>query len=193
MKLPDADLIRLNGINCTLARDKLYKEPEYFAVQSMGKRFEKFQNSTSQINTLENEYYSEYLSSRKGGEKNKILVIEDRDKSRNDLCSILQSEFQIIEAKDSNTAIELAYSELPDLIICELLMPTINGYGVIASLCHSTATSNIPLLLITAHLGQSDDSSRILSIFDRETVEPLTKEKLLDAVRDRLGIAIDRK
>ena len=186
MKLP-------NKINCALARDKLDKHPIYSADRITEKRFKAIKNSISQVNILDYEYYSEYLYSLKNRGTNKILLIEDRDKNRDYLCSILQSaNFEVIEAKDSKTAIKLAYSEVPDLIICELLMPIISGYGVIASLCHSTVTSEIPFLFMTAHLEQSD-GSKILSIFDLETVEPLTKEKLLEAVSDRLGIAIDRR
>lgn len=194
MKLPDADLIHLNGINCNLARDKLDKKPNFSAVYSVEKLSRTIKNSIPELNTLGSEYRSEYLCPKKNREKPKILVVEDRDNNRDYLCSILQSKnFQVIEAKDSNTAIELAYSEVPDLIICELLMPIINGYGVISSLCHSTTTSDIPLLFITAHFKQNSLSSKILLIKDQETIEPLTKEKLLKAIQDRLNMAINQK
>lgn len=190
--IPYVDLIHPNGINCILARDKLNEEHKYSDPQSTANLFETIKKPISELNTLENEYDSEYLSSRKDRKKHKILVVEDRDKNRNYLCSILQTEnFQVIEAEDSDTAIKLAYSEVPDLIICELLMPIVNGYDVIASLCHSKVISDILLLFITAHL-QSDDS-KILSIFNRQTIELLTKEKLLKTIYERLDIAIKQK
>ncbi len=187
MKTIDTDLIHPNGINCIFARDKLDKNPDCSSPSDADKLFETIKSSIPQINTVENEYYSKYLSFQKGKEKNKILVVEDRDEKRDYLCSILHSaNFQVIEAKDSDAAIRLAYSEVPDLIICELLMPIVSGYGVIASLCHSTVTSNIPVLFITAHFEQTDISSGILLFKDRETIELLTKEKLLEVISDKL-------
>lgn len=186
MKTIDTDLIHANGINCIFARDKLDRNPDYSSPGDADKLFETIKNSIPQINIVDNEDYSKYLSFRKDKGKSKILVVEDRDRKRDYLCSILQyANFQVIEAKDSDTAIRLAYSEVPDLIICELLMPIVSGYGVIASLCHSTVTSNIPVLFITAHFEQTDISSGILLFKDRETIELMTKEKLPEAISDR--------
>ena len=136
-----------------------------------------------ETNILENNYRSEFLSANRKGGKLKILVIEDRDDSRNYICSMLRTEnFQVIEAKETCTAIRLAHAEIPDLIICELMMPIVNGYGVADLLCHSTITGNMLLLFITAHYKQTKVNSEIFLVSDREEIEPLTKEKLLRAV-----------
>ncbi|MEL6578553.1 MAG: response regulator [Cyanobacteria bacterium J06621_12] len=124
-----------------------------------------------------------YLSNHELSKKPKILVIEDRDDSLDCICLMLETEnFQVIKAKDSATAIQLARTEIPDLIICELMMPKINGYGIVDSLCHSTITANILLLFITAHHQRTKISSEIFLISDRQAIESLTKEKLLKAI-----------
>lgn len=141
-----------------------------------------------ETNILENNYESKYLSSNREGRKLKILVIEDQDDSRNYICTMLRTEnFQVFEAKDTRTAIRLAQANVPDLIICELMMPVSDGYGVVDSLCHSTITGNMLLLFITAHHQRTRIGSEIFLVSDREQIEPLTKKRLLEAINRRVN------
>ena len=115
----------------------------------------------------------------------KILVIEDNDLSRDRLCQILRGEnTQVIEARDSKTGIELAKREVPDLIVCEMMMPEIDGYGIKYLLQNSQVTQKIPLLFITTHTGQRLESEIVLIINER--IESVNKEKFLDEIVNKL-------
>lgn len=141
-----------------------------------------------ETNILENNYESKYLSSNREGRKLKILVIEDRDDSRNYICTMLRTEnFQVFEAKDTRTAIRLAQVNVPDLIICELMMPVIDGHGIVDSLCHSTIAGNMLLLFIRAHHQKTKIGSQTFLVSDRQEIEPLTKKRLLEAINRRVN------
>ena len=138
-------------------------------------------------NLLEKNYQPDYFQSLQKRVGLKILIIEDDDLSRARLGKILHTQnFQVIEAKDSNTGIKLAKAELPNLIICELMMPIMDGYGVMYWLRHSNITQKIPLLFITTHLEQTNMSSKRILITEKDKIEPVTREKLLEAITNKL-------
>lgn len=144
-----------------------------------------------ELNTLENNYQPEQVKSKQVGIKLKILVVEERDEIRNRVSSILRREnFQVIEAKDSDTALKLAQSQLPDLVICELIMPIIHGYDIAHLLKESAITAQIPFLFITTFFAENNADSRIILITDAATIKPLTTETLLTAIKQRIDVAI---
>ena len=117
----------------------------------------------------------------------KILVIEDDDSSRARLSKMLcGKDIQVIEAKESRAGVKLAKSLVPDLVICEMMMPEIDGYGVKFLLQHSRFTEKIPLLFITTHAEQSDCNSETILLTNNNKIEPVTREKLCDAIADKL-------
>ena len=64
----------------------------------------------------------------------KILVIEDNEEVRENIAEILElSEFEVIQARDGKEGVTLAFSGFPDLIICDIMMPELDGYGVFTS------------------------------------------------------------
>ena len=124
----------------------------------------------------------------------KILVIEDDDSSRDRLCKMLRSkDTQVIEAKESRAGIKLAKSLFPDLVICELMMPEIDGYGIKYFLQYSRITEKIPLLFITTHTKQSDRDSETILIVEKGKIKPVNKEKFLDAIAQRRRSLIANK
>lgn len=138
-------------------------------------------------NLLEKNYQPDYFQSLQKRVGLKILIIENDDLSRKCLGKMLRTQnFQVIEAKDSNTGIKLAKSELPNLIICELMMPIIDGYGVMYWLQHSRITQKIPLLFITTHLEQTNMSSKRILITEKDKIKLVTREKLLEAITNKL-------
>ncbi|MBE9046863.1 response regulator [Pleurocapsales cyanobacterium LEGE 10410] len=119
----------------------------------------------------------------------KILVIENNDSSRDRLCQILRDEnIQVIEARDSMTGIELAKRAVPDLIVCEMMMPKIDGYGIKCLLQNSQLTQKIPLLFITTPTGQTLESEIVL-IAKKDRNESVNKEKFLDAIANKLVLS----
>lgn len=80
-----------------------------------------------------------------------ILVIEDERIIREELVDILTFEgYMASGAGDGETGLELAQQQLPDLVICDILLPGINGYEVLQQLKAIPETAHIPLMFLTA-------------------------------------------
>jgi two-component system, sensor histidine kinase and response regulator len=81
----------------------------------------------------------------------KILVIEDEPQIRENIQEILQlSNFDAISAPNGVEGLELAQHQMPDLIICDIMMPELDGFSVLQALRHIRSTANIPLIFLTA-------------------------------------------
>src|SRR4029077_1723576 len=81
----------------------------------------------------------------------KILVIEDESEMRRNLMAILRLErFHPLAAENGQIGVELAKKEKPDLILCDVMMPKLDGYGVIAALRASAETVAIPFIFLSA-------------------------------------------
>jgi len=82
--------------------------------------------------------------------KYKILVVDDEDEVREMLRRILRfSDFQVIEARDGQEAVDMAHSEKPDLITLDIMMPGKDGVRVCEELKQDEATRQIPILVVT--------------------------------------------
>lgn len=117
----------------------------------------------------------------------KILVIEDEELIRNLICDLLSiKDFKVIEAEDGLQGIKLANAELPDLIICDILMPELDGYNVLKQLQSQPSTSVIPFIFLTAK-GTKEDFRQGMNLgADDYLTKPFTEEELLGAVTTRL-------
>jgi CheY-like chemotaxis protein len=87
----------------------------------------------------------------------KILVIEDEPEMRRNLTTILRPEkFHPLPAENGRIGVALAKKEKPDLILCDVMMPELDGYGVIAALRSDPETVRVPLVFLTAK-GEKPD------------------------------------
>ena len=87
----------------------------------------------------------------------KILVIEDEPEMRRNLTTVLRLEkFHPLPAENGRVGVELAKKEKPDLILCDVMMPELDGYGVIAALRADAETVAIPFIFLTAK-GEKPD------------------------------------
>ncbi|HWZ02811.1 MAG TPA: response regulator [Mucilaginibacter sp.] len=80
-----------------------------------------------------------------------ILVIEDNADIRENTCELLELEgYKVVTAINGNEGISLAKEELPDVILCDIMMPEANGYEVCIALKDNPSTSSIPFIFISA-------------------------------------------
>jgi len=87
----------------------------------------------------------------------KILVIEDEPEMRRNLTTILRLEkFHPLAAENGHVGIELAKKEKPDLILCDVMMPKLDGHGVLKALRDDPNTVTIPFIFLTAK-GEKGD------------------------------------
>ncbi len=117
----------------------------------------------------------------------KILVIEDEPEMRRNLATILRLEkFQPFTAENGRIGVELAKKELPDVILCDVMMPELDGHGVLQALRADAATAAIPFIFLTAK-GEREDLRAGMNLgADDYLTKPVAKVELLKAIAARL-------
>lgn len=118
----------------------------------------------------------------------KILIIEDDAMIRQTITEILQSEeFTVITANNGKQGLQRATQELPHLILCDVMMPELNGYEVLEVLRRNQTTATIPLIFLTA-LADRKDTRRGMELgADDYLIKPCDADELLKAVETRLN------
>jgi DNA-binding NarL/FixJ family response regulator len=117
----------------------------------------------------------------------KILVIEDEPDMRRNLTTILRLEkFLPLPAENGSIGLELAKKERPDLILCDVMMPELDGYGVITALRANADTAAIPFIFLTAKGEKPDIRAGMNLGADDYLTKPVAKSDLLSAIRSRL-------
>ncbi len=117
----------------------------------------------------------------------KILIIEDDSSVRQNIVDLLSEEgYQIYEAGDGFTGIELAKKYLPNLIISDIMMPSIDGYGVLEELHKFKSTQAIPFIFLSAQADKIDVRQGMNAGADDYLTKPYKAEDLLNAIKSRL-------
>ena len=123
---------------------------------------------------------------------NKILVIEDEPEMRRNLATILQLEhYQPLTAENGRLGLQLASKERPDLILCDVMMPELDGYGVLQALQQDPALALIPFIFLTAKGEKQDRRSGMNLGADDYLTKPVAKADLLRAIANRLRRSAD--
>jgi len=99
----------------------------------------------------------------KEAKKNSILIVDDEKSNIMTLTHILSQSYTIYASKDGQDAIEAANEYLPDIILLDIIMPGIDGYGVLEALKSSEKTKMIPVIFITG-LSSAEDEKKGLSL-----------------------------
>ena len=117
----------------------------------------------------------------------RILIIEDTESILDDIKLILSLEsYDVLEARDGQQGLDIAFKHLPDLIICDIMMPILDGYGVLNNLRLNHATASIPFIFLTAKSSKEDLRKGMISGADDYITKPFTSEELVEAVKTRL-------
>ena len=123
-----------------------------------------------------------------------ILVIEDEAQTREIFLRCLKFEkFKGISAENGSTRISLATQHQPDLVVCDIMMPDMNGYEVLTSLRENDVTASIPFIFLTAKVTMSDLRQGMTLGADDYLTKPCTVETFLDAIASRLRRQADFK
>jgi signal transduction histidine kinase len=117
----------------------------------------------------------------------KILIIDDDELVCEMIASSLQLEgFETIRALDGTKGVEAAYTHLPDLIVCDIVMPNLDGYGTLKALRENPATAMIPFIFLTGQSTKSDVRLGMVSGADDFLTKPIMIGDLVAAIRARL-------
>ena len=117
----------------------------------------------------------------------KILVIEDEPEMRRNITSLLRYyDYEPIAAKNGRVAVEMARREKPDLILCDVMMPELDGYGVLHALQSDASLARIPFIFLTAK-GEKDDLRSGMNLgADDYLTKPVVNAELVRAIESRL-------
>ncbi|NES95732.1 MAG: response regulator [Desertifilum sp. SIO1I2] len=119
--------------------------------------------------------------------KLKILVIEDEELVRENLLEILEvNNFEVIAAINGEEGLQKAQESLPDIIICDIMMPDLDGYTVLTELQKDPLTEMIPFIFLTAKTERDDQRLAMELGADDYIIKPCTVTELLSAIAIRL-------
>jgi two-component system, sensor histidine kinase and response regulator len=116
-----------------------------------------------------------------------LLVIEDEAPLRANLVRILSAEgYRVIAAADGEEGIRRVREDRPDLVICDILMPLVDGFGVLAALRSQPETAALPFIFLTASADKENLARGLRSGANAYVTKPFKIADLLAAVRRRL-------
>lgn len=116
-----------------------------------------------------------------------ILVIEDNQEMAENISSILElADYRALSATNGKIGVELAQQHLPDLILCDVMMPELDGYGVLHILNKNPETSSIPFIFLTAKADKSDFRAGMNLGADDYITKPFDGFDLLKVIEIRL-------
>ena len=125
----------------------------------------------------------------------KILVIEDQIDVRENIDAILELEgYQVVMAEDGEIGVEMATLHQPDLILCDVMMPKLDGFGVVQALRQNPITSTIPLIFLTAKADRLSLRQGMDLGADDYLTKPFTLDELINAVIGKsVGFILETK
>jgi signal transduction histidine kinase/DNA-binding response OmpR family regulator len=117
-------------------------------------------------------------------EENILLIIEDNTDLRQYICSVFEQDYQILEAIDGQDGIEKALKFIPDIVVCDLMMPHLDGFGFCKLLKSDETTSHIPVVMLTAKANIESKIEGFELGADDYLTKPFNKEELLVRVNN---------
>lgn len=127
------------------------------------------------LNELNEEHYS-------NERKPDILIVEDNDDLRRFLTKELSKKYNILEAEDGKTGIDLSFSAIPDLIVSDILMPQQNGIDLCKTVKSDFRTCHIPVILLTAKTTIGDQIEGIATGADAYITKPFNLQYLITQI-----------
>ena len=117
----------------------------------------------------------------------KVLIIEDNVDIRENIVEILElSGYTTFAANNGKTGVELAIKNLPDIILCDIMMPDLDGYGVLFMLNKHPETAATPFIFLTAKAERIDVRKGMEMGADDYLTKPFDDMELLSAIESRL-------
>lgn len=117
----------------------------------------------------------------------KILVVEDDKDVRQNICDLLEAEkYHVVTAKNGLEALEVLQDYFPDLIICDVMMPEMNGHELLEKIATIVNYASIPFVFLTAKADPYDHRDGMNLGADDYLTKPFTREQLLSVISARL-------
>jgi len=121
-----------------------------------------------------------------------ILVIDDKEDIRNLIKVVLNNYgFDVIEADNGRNGVQMLHEQKPDLVVCDINMPDMDGYQTLGAVRESSTTAPIPFILMTGLVSRDGFRRGMANGADDYLVKPFTTNELIDAVMSRLSRQTD--
>jgi len=119
-----------------------------------------------------------------------ILIIEDDAALRENTAELLElSNYNVITAPNGKIGIDLALSDMPDIVVCDIMMPEVDGYGVLEALSKDPKTTQIPFIFLSARTEHKEIRKGMDMGADDYLTKPFEEEELISAIESRLAKA----
>lgn len=117
----------------------------------------------------------------------KILIIEDNTEVRDNISEILElANYEVFTAENGKEGVVIAMKEKPDLILCDVMMPVLDGYGVLHLLKKNDVLNNTPFVFMSAKADKTDVRKGMDLGADDYLTKPFEETELLNAIETRL-------
>lgn len=121
---------------------------------------------------------------------NTILLIEDDVVLRENTAELLElSNYKVITAPNGRSGLEAAKNNLPDIIVCDIMMPELDGYGVLGQLSKNENTKHIPFIFLSAKTERKDVRKGMDMGADDYITKPFEEDELISAIQSRMAKA----
>lgn len=118
----------------------------------------------------------------------RILIIEDDTVLRENIAELLSlAQYEVFIASDGKKGVTIAKQQIPDVIICDIMMPELDGYGVLEALSKDGDTKQIPFIFLSAKTERRDIRKGMDLGADDYITKPFEESELLDAIKSRLA------
>ncbi|MBL6448777.1 response regulator [Fulvivirga sp. 29W222] len=115
--------------------------------------------------------------------KKTVLVIEDNKEIRENTIELLElAGYRVIDVEDGKAGIHAAEKELPDIILCDIMMPLTDGYEVLENLKGNSSTTNIPFIYLTASAEKKEIQKAMDMGASAYICKPFDVNELIDTV-----------
>jgi len=125
-------------------------------------------------------------------EKYSVLLADDNADMREYVERLLSRQFKVIVAKDGNEAFDKALNLRPDLILSDIMMPVLDGFGLIKKVRRHPDTKNIPVIFLSARAGEEAKVEGLDAGVDDYLVKPFSSRELIARVEANIKIAKNR-
>lgn len=120
------------------------------------------------------------------GERLRVLVVDDNEDVRSYVASVLCDTYDVYEAPDGQSGLDTAFSKVPDIIICDVMMPVMDGLEMCRRIKAETATSHIPVLMLTAMTQDGQRAEGYDCGADGYITKPFSSKVLLARIKNLL-------